>query len=358
MKWYNHIRSGLLLVGTLVLLGVIGLGLMHTVELHTPLTTVTVIPNLSGEYTRVAWMGNWLIAQQVPMKTKTTPGFESWLWKVHPDGSNAEMLSLPDYPGCARQSFEAPAHLPDGRLGYIVRCLPPQASIWQLYMMAIDLQTGQATPLRNAPLPSVGVGTGGYSWNPTMTRGITSDGDRLIEQLYWFTADTSQPLQPGFGQAHSPTWSPGGSSIAFVAAPEQGLSGPLRLEALFTLYEMHADGTGIHPLVQTFRHPQGIAWSPDSHWLVFPGDFEVFFRHEQGLWLVDAATGTRRLLAQGEFTAPAWSQDGRRIAAIQVTGQDLNFRQDIMVLEVGSMVGEKTNRRLEQRKPAFQMATP
>src|SRR5262249_17535046 len=161
----------------------------------------------------------------------------------------------------------------------------------QLYMMAYDTHTQEGTPLLKYALPSVLVGTGGYSWNPAMTRGITSDGNGrgLTEQLYWIAPDHWDKLNVGFPQAFSPAWSPGGRQIAFFGAPEQGLTGVARSDAVFNLYLMKPDGTNIDPLVQDFYHVASLAWSPDSRWIVFPATFGTLFK-EEGLWLIEVGT--------------------------------------------------------------------
>ena len=105
---------------------------------------------------------------------------------------------------------------------------------------------------------------------------------------------------------------------------------------------MHSDGAGVHPLVQGFRYPAGVAWSPDTRWLVFPAAFDTFFHREQGLWLVEVATGKRQLLASGEnFTGPVWSPDGQRVAVIQRTGQYSTFERQVVIVEVGPLLTRK-----------------
>src|SRR5262249_43390411 len=144
-------------------------------------------------------------------------------------------------------------------------------------------------------------------------------------------------LNVGFPQAFSAAWSPDGRQIAFFGAPEQGLTGVARSDAVFNLYLMKPDGTNIDPLVQDFYHVASLAWSPDSRWIVFPATFGTLFK-EEGLWLIEVGTGKRRLIAPGQFAAPVWSPDGKKLAVIQYYGEYPNQRQQIAIVEIASLL--------------------
>jgi dipeptidyl aminopeptidase/acylaminoacyl peptidase len=252
-------------------------------------------------------------------------------------------MPLPDYPGCDRQSFEAPTALPDGRLGYIVSCAIDGAHLMttiRLHIMAYDPRTGQVAPLLAYPLPSTQIGTGGFAWNPTMTRGITGDGrGRLLnDQLYWITPERWEPLDVGMPQAYGPAWSPDGRLIAFVGAPEQGRVGQEKLDSWYNLYLMEADGSGLRAIVNGFRYPSGVTWSPDGSWLLLRARFGGL-GEGGGSWLVEVATGQRRLLTRAAVNAPAWSPDGQRLAALQEVGGGTGKRQgQIVLVEVGPLL--------------------
>jgi Tol biopolymer transport system component len=173
-----------------------------------------------------------------------------------------------------------------------------------------------------------------------MTRGITGDGrGRLLnDQLYWITPERWEPLDVGMPQAYGPAWSPDGRLIAFVGAPEQGRVGQEKLDSWYNLYLMEADGSGRRPLVEGFRFPSGLTWSPDGRWLVFSGRFGGLVA-ERGWWLVEAATGRRQLLTRAYVNDPAWSPDGQRLAAIQEIGESRERRQgQIVIVEVGPLL--------------------
>ena len=308
---------------------------------------VRILPGPSGpfEYDDVEWLDHGLVVEYLPQDRSKRYLLSAKLGRVDVQSGKLEMLRLPDYPGCEHNGFEAPVRMPDGRLAYIVRCLPPGVYVWQLYMMAFDPQTEHVTPLLSYTLPSRQVGSGGYSWNPDMSRGITSDGNGagLSEQLYWITPDHWEPLDVGLPQALGSDWSPDGTKIAFVGAPEQGLEGVGRADAVFNLYLMKPDGSDRHSLLTGFRYPSPVSWSRDSHWIVFNATFGRLLT-QTGLWLVDVDTGKRFLIAPGYFSTPAWSPDGSQLVSLQTTGSYPNDHTKLVILDIGKLLERLRNK--------------
>lgn len=308
---------------------------------------VTEVPGPPGSYGYTAWLDDGLVVDYWREEDNRTI-YSSRLWRLQPDGSDMEMLQLPAHPNCGSRyiGYEAPTRLPDGRLGYIVRCVPPNERLDQLYMMAYDFKTGHGTPLLSYPLPTRMVGSGGYSWNPEMTRGINSDGEgrTLEEQLYWITPDDWMPLDLSFPQAYGGAWSPDGQQIAFVAAPEQGRSGIARLDSVYNLYLMSPDGTEVRPLVKGFRYPLNPDWSPDSRWLTLSATFNQPMKQEEGLWLIEAATGKVYQLMSGRIGWAVWSPDGQRLAAVDSTGRSPDNSQNrVIIVEIGPLLDRLTH---------------
>src|SRR6266511_3513963 len=89
---------------------------------------ITPVSAPVGRYGRIAWMDDWLVVHLEPLDLDQVRAFSGQLWRFHPDGSDAEQLQLADHPGCDRQGVEAPARLPNGQLGFIVRCFPAKDS--------------------------------------------------------------------------------------------------------------------------------------------------------------------------------------------------------------------------------------
>jgi hypothetical protein len=239
-------------------------------------------------------------------------------------------MPIPDFPGCQQNAFVAPTRLPNGELGYLVRCLTPIGNS-EVHMMAYQLVTRQTMPLLNYPIDATAIGD--YSWNPKMTRGITSSANVLQAHLFWFTRDHSETLDLGFPQALNPNWSPNDNQIAFLAAPEQGLTSTRRLDALFNLYLMDTDGASVRPLVQGFQDATTVAWSPDSQWLILQATFKNRFA-EQGLWLVNVATGQRTLLVHGDFTGVEWSPKGHQLAALQASETVQDQPRRVVIIDI------------------------
>lgn len=317
----------------LVILPLLALGgCASSPEQQATMTPVPIPNNL--DVTAVAWVDDWLVVAVQPFEKPTA--FSARLWRMRLDGSDAEPLPVPDYPGCHRQGHEAPTRLPSGQLGYMVACFPAATSaISRLHLMSYDMRSGESRSLLRYPLPSSQVGTGGYSWNPPMTRGITSDGNGrgLSEQLYWFMLDRWEALDVGMPQAFGASWSPDGTRIAFLGAREQGLSGVGRVEAVFNLYLMNADGSNMRPLVEGIRYVSSTDWSPGGRWIVLHGVFGRLVQ-ERGVWLIEVATGKRTLIQAGQVVFPRWSPDGRRLVAIQHIGEYSEGKRRLVLLDV------------------------
>ena len=164
----------------------------------TTLADIRAVPSPEGLYSHPKWFGDWIIVQYA---TKQEEGLARiGIWRLRTDGSEFEKIELPNHPSCGPDGlngFLEPAVLPDGRLSYAVDCSPAGDPFGaRTHLMAYDPASGEVEQVFNYPLPANSVGTGGYAWNPEMTRMIMGDGHRYIdEQLYWFTQKTSEPIR-------------------------------------------------------------------------------------------------------------------------------------------------------------------
>ena len=309
------------------------------------LAPVTRVNVPAWDYHTVAWVGDRLVVQYQPDPDNASI-FTVRLGLLSPEGEAVEPLALPKHPRCGPDGlngYYAPTALPDGRLGYVVDCRPKD-DVWAefLYMMAYDFVTGEVEQLLDYPLPTEFVGTGGFAWNPEMTRGVTGEGRGryIAEELFWFTREGWERVDLPFAQSYGPSWSPDGQTIAFVAAEERGA--PTK-RTPYDLYFMDADGTHLRRVVSGVRNISGTAFSPDGRWLAFPGRPVGMSKEEGlGLYLLHIESGRLFMVAKAGnygFSVPSWSLDGQRIVVANNITEDLSKRvKEILILEVGPLL--------------------
>ena len=109
-----------------------------------------------------------------------------------------------------------------------------------------------------------------------------------------------QESVPGAATVLVPTWSPDGSSIAFISDKDGARQ----------LYTIHADGSNLKKLT-TAGAASRPAWSPDSSTIGYQAD-----RIDGCVWLVDASGDHSRAVAGDHCTdgPVAWSPDGTVVA--------------------------------------------
>lgn len=284
----------------------------------------------------------WLDASSLAVQYK--PGLRGILtteiWKLSLNGLTFEKIELPNHPSCGpdgQNGFESPHRLPDGRIGYIVSCRPADDLFnIKLYLMAYRLTTGEVEQLLPYPFPQNSIGTGGFVWNPGMSRGLMGDGKVIIrEQLSEYSREGWQPLDVGLVQAYGPSWSPDGMQVAFLGSTKEG--SPLTFVD-YELYLMDPDGKDVRAVLRGFHDSSGVAWSPDGRWLVFPATFGEREGDQQGLWLFDLETEELRQITEGVFGLPRWSPDGERLAVVQFLGSVDDREDRVAIVEIGSLL--------------------
>jgi len=146
-------------------------------------------------------------------------------------------------------------------------------------------------------------------WSPNRARIVFETTRNGGSEVFVMNADGSQPTRLTGGR--SPSWSPDGNRIAFIA------NGDVRV--------IDPDGSHLR-LVATGGQPESPAWSPDGRLIVY-GQVNstqcalIFFDPicARDLFVVNAdGTGLRQLTHAPDAltwsTAPAWSPDGATIA--------------------------------------------
>lgn len=114
--------------------------------------------------------------------------------------------------------------------------------------------------------------------------------------------DPSNLTGDSAGDDTEPAFSPDGERIAFRSSREA--SG---------IYVMDATGKNVRRVSDGGFHP---SWSPDGREIVFSeaGQDSPSVRVSSALWIVNVATGAKRLLTEMDAMQPAWSPGGKRIA--------------------------------------------
>jgi Tol biopolymer transport system component len=125
--------------------------------------------------------------------------------------------------------------------------------------------------------------------------------------IYWQRVGGKNPTNltsDSLENETTPAFSPDGNLIAFHSAREP--SG---------LYIMEATGENPRRLSDLGYHP---SWSPDGKQIVVGTEWVGVHSNKStspsALWIIDVATGAKRLLTEGDAAQPSWSPDGERIA--------------------------------------------
>lgn len=125
--------------------------------------------------------------------------------------------------------------------------------------------------------------------------------------IYWQRVGGKNPTnltKDSTNNETTPAFSPDGNLIAFHSAREP--SG---------LYIMEATGENPRRLSEVGYHP---SWSPDGKQIVVGAEWVGVHSNKStipsALWIIDVATGAKRLLTEGDAAQPSWSPGGGRIA--------------------------------------------
>jgi Tol biopolymer transport system component len=156
-------------------------------------------------------------------------------------------------------------------------------------------------------------------WSPTAPQLLYSElvlGSPMCSwELFSALDDGSQPVQitgtPGCSRNTQPSWSPSGSSVAFVRT----------INSESAIYVIHPDGTELHRVAEVYGANAGEpAWSPDGSKIAYTNAEHANSRYGgQEIFVVDADGSSERRLTElapsaGFDAAPTWSPDGDQIA--------------------------------------------
>jgi Tol biopolymer transport system component len=105
----------------------------------------------------------------------------------------------------------------------------------------------------------------------------------------------------------NPSWSPDGTTLAWVVAGDFDAKGKRYGVAVFDLKQKTARLLHSYQIGGTDRWPSAAVWSPDSQWLAFNAVAEG---DDYGLWVAKADGTEKHHLAQ-DLRSVAWSPDSR-----------------------------------------------
>jgi TolB protein len=147
------------------------------------------------------------------------------------------------------------------------------------------------------------------SWSPDGTRiaYLASSPLPFGYDIYVIAAVGGEPLRltQGDGYYGKPSWSPDGRRLAFSAW----------IAGNNEIYIVNADGSGLTNVTRSSAYDGDPSWSPDGSRLVFVSD-RLLGEEGIGVFVIDVDGSNLRSLSsvEGRWSAgPAWSADGRQI---------------------------------------------
>lgn len=319
---------------------------------HRALVPMERIPVERRSFSGLTWLTNgWLVVEilREAEAPRAIPRKANQLWRLRPDGTGFSRIALPDGPRCHLTEYPYPTALGDGRLGIMKWCSLERRVLIQPF--AYDMRSKELTPLMDAPFERLHPVV--YGWNPSLSRGITSDSSVICATLVWLMRGGIAPVRaavkdegrvyrlelydpeasdcPRQPRADLPAWSPDGESIAFFfSSASVPLTGQARLDAPWDLYVTDPDFTRPKKQVTRIVDPGRPVWSPDSRWVAFSGEIPG---RGPGTWLYEPASGQLKRIATWEMRLLAWSPDGDQIAAVE----RMPARSSLLLFDVSRM---------------------
>ncbi len=184
-------------------------------------------------------------------------------------------------------------------------------------LMSADAETGVMTPLVDLPQS-----VNNPIWSPSGDVAFLVREDDTSNLWLRNAAGQAAPLTGITDSAtyyHSPSWSPDGTQIAFVA----------RVDSVRNIAVIDADGGTIRRITPNSGAVSAPSWSPDGQWLAFIAFFDT--RYRIMLTPVENPRPREVLLVENADAQPVqWSPDGRWLALttrgqLQVIATDAMF---------------------------------
>ena len=305
-----------------------------------------------GYLTGIAWSKTgWLIIGFAAHPEAAGPAAQK-VWQLRADGGGLQEISLLKDPECTRTDYMQPTALSDGRVGLVKICHLPLGTgpAATFSVVAHDLITGSTQQIFG---PQDKLNPAGFSFDPGIRRAVVGDGGAFCATIGWLTLNGPEalPITLGsgtrswrldeafqadpdqdctkLGKATTPSWSPDGNQIAFLASPEAiGLSGRDRLAPPWEIYVMNPDSLRVRRVTEQLAGPSRPAWSPDSRWIAF----SATIKGEPGTWLLDTSTDSLHRFTNTTAEDIAWSPEGKRVAILHDKAAPSEYPPDIEIL--------------------------
>ena len=142
---------------------------------------------------------------------------------------------------------------------------------------------------------------------PTWSPGGTKIAFANVQKLYILDIITGEkkeiwPLGPKTLGYRDPAWSPDGREIAFASLSWQGNQRDI--------YVTNTEGNQVRRLTNHPFEDRAPAWSPDGRRIAFYSNRD----HQAGIFVMDADGANIKRLTIGFHDYPTWSPDGKQIA--------------------------------------------
>jgi len=333
---------------TKILIGLVIFGLnackTNTVELALEEVTLSKV-SFSRNPTNIAWLLDGRLVFTVPQGE-----YSSRLWIVNSDGSDADLLDLPEELGieCLRTDFALPQALPDGRLALMrigIACHSDDGIKEQSQILIWNPKDEKSTVDEHFFLHDSRITL--FSLAPDLSTGIGSTNAGIEDNLYWLDNTKPNPIDVGMVRASHPEWSPDGESIAFFGSQKlSGPSGPGWATQPDDLWLMPAScqencKDHLTLLVEDVENSHDLSWGRNNEWLAFTGN--PYFRG-YGVWLLNIQTRKLVWVVSGDYGRVEWSPLGNLLAVIGYENQGSIDKSSVYLVDITRVIEEDKNR--------------
>ena len=278
------------------------------------------------------------------------PSWDLSLARVNLDDGSLALIETPtESHTCEYFNYLNPMPLDDAHVAALVDCVKRTTLFSVAKLVAVNVRSGQTRPLFDLGWNAIALRDFGLT--PDRATAVASEGSLICNSLAeisnagWSRPKVEPPeLVPiqgqrglevdsnvgdcdGLARVGTPDISVDGT-LAFVSyKPAAEASGIDRFEGPGTLYLL-PEGTQKAEELLSDVTPATVRWSPDGSTLALVGTVEGV----QGVFLVDASTGSISRISGDAYIALSWSSDGRSLAAVREGGDTDDVKSIIDIL--------------------------